>query len=79
MGTDRASLRTAGTVVLGLVIALSLLWIGGEMRYRNCVDAAEARFPAVAVSAFFGKQTGPTKVSFVKERARALDDCSRFF
>jgi hypothetical protein len=40
---------------------------------------ADARYPAVAVSAFTGRATGPLKVSFVAERARALDDCGRFF
>jgi hypothetical protein len=51
----------------------------GESRYRSCIARAEARYPAVAVSAFTGRATGPLKVSFVDERARALDDCGRFF
>ena len=42
------------------------------------IAKAEAKFPAVAVSAFTGRGTGPVKVSFVRERAAAVDDCGRF-
>ena len=50
----------------------------GEARYRSCIASAEARYPAVPVSAFNQQSTGPLKVSFVEERADALDDCGRF-
>lgn len=42
------------------------------------MEKAEAKFPAVPVSAFSGKQTGPLKVSFVSERAKAVDECGLF-
>ena len=68
---------------MGSVIALaSLVWIGGSANYRSCVEAAEAKYPAVPVSAFVTEdpgEVGPLKVSFVNERTDAVDDCSRFF
>ena len=29
--------------VLAVLVSLSLLWIGGELHYQGCVDAAAAR------------------------------------
>jgi hypothetical protein len=29
-------------VVIGLAVVACLLWVGGEMHYRNCVDTAKA-------------------------------------
>ena len=62
-----------------VIVALCAVLLLGESRYRSCIDRAEARYPAVPVSSFTGRATGPLKVSFVDERARALDDCGRFF
>ena len=62
-----------------LVIAISLFWMASEQHYRACVDRAQAQYPAVAVSSLISQQTGPLKVSFVRERARALDGCGHFF
>jgi hypothetical protein len=64
--------------VLVLVLLFALLFYG-ESRYRSCIAGAEAEFPAVPVSSFNQAETGPLKVSFVEERARALDECGRFF
>jgi hypothetical protein len=61
-----------------VLVVLSLVGLALEARYRSCIAAAEARYPAVAVSAFTTRQTGPVKVSFVRERQRAVDDCGRF-
>ena len=36
--------KALGIVVVLAVIAC-LLWIGGEMHYRNCVNTADARVP----------------------------------
>jgi len=66
-------------IVAAVVVALCAVLLVGEARYRNCIAKAEARYPAVPVSAFTGRATGPLKVSFVDERARALDDCGRVF
>jgi hypothetical protein len=60
-----------------VLVVLSLVVLALESRYRSCVAAAEAKYPAVAVSAFTTRNTGPVKVSFVRERQRAVDDCGR--
>lgn len=60
-----------------VVVAVALLWLAGEARYSGCVEAAAARYPPIAVSAFSGVQTGPLKVAYDAERAEALGDCSR--
>ena len=69
--------RIVGVLSIAL-IALALLLIAGEMRYSNCIDKAQAEFPASPVSAFNTKTTGPIKLSFVAERKKAVDDCDRF-
>jgi hypothetical protein len=63
--------------VLVLIFLFGLLFYG-EARYRNCIARAEAEFPAVPVSSFNQRDTGPLKVSYVGERARALERCGRF-
>ena len=75
----QTSPATIAFVVAAIVVALCGVLLVGESRYRSCIARAEARYPAVPVSAFTGRATGPLKVSFVDERARALDDCGRFF
>ena len=60
-----------------IVLVLTAILLVGESRFRSCIERAEAEFPAVPVSAFTGNQTGPLKVSFVEERAQALEDCGR--
>jgi hypothetical protein len=60
-----------------LAFLLGLLFYG-EARYRSCIARAEAEFPGVPVSSFNQRATGPLKVSYVEERARALDGCGRF-
>lgn len=74
--------RRTTAIAVGVALAVaSLAWIGGSENYRSCVEAAEAKFPAVPVSAFVTDdpgEVGPLKVSFVNERAAAVDDCSRF-
>jgi hypothetical protein len=74
--TSRA---TFAFVVVALVVAVCAVMLVGESRYRSCIARAEAEFPAVPVSSFSGEVTGPLKVSYVEERARALGDCGRFF
>ena len=65
-------------VAIALVV-ISLLWTASEQHYRACVAKAEAKFPAIPISALTGRTTGPLKVSFVEERSRAVDGCSHFF
>ena len=63
--------------LLVLLVLFGLLFYG-EARYRSCIARAAAEFPAVPVSSFNQDDTGPLKVSFVAERASALDRCGRF-
>ena len=75
-----AALGTAGIagLIAAALVVIALLWTASEMHYRGCVEKAQAKFPAVPVSAFAGKQTGPLKVSFVSQRAKAVDECGHF-
>jgi hypothetical protein len=72
-------MRTAAGVAAAasVAIAVALLWLASEAHFRGCVDETAARYPPIAVSAFSGKQTGPLKVAYDRERAEALDECSR--
>ena len=70
------ALGIAAILAVALIV-MSLLWIASEMHLRACVEKAEARFPAVPVSSFSGPETGALKVSFVKERQEAVDECGR--
>ena len=78
--SSRSSAGAAGIagLIAAALVVIALLWTASEMHYRACVEQAEAKFPAVPVSAFGGKETGPLKVSFVKERAKAVDECGHF-
>ena len=73
----RFRLRLVALVAL-VVIAVCFVDLAVQARTRTCISEAEARYPAVPVSAFSGEQTGPLKVSFVAERQRAVDDCGLF-
>ena len=73
---SRAVVLTA--VATGVILVLLGLLALGEMRYRSCIARAAAQYPAIPVSAFTGRATGPLKVSYASERAAALDDCGRF-
>lgn len=57
-------------VVLAL---LGLFWVGSEMHYRNCVDAATASTPAPKPEPDLIVEGEETDVS----RQRAVDACSR--
>jgi hypothetical protein len=67
-----------GAIFAVALIVLSLLWLGSSMQTRACVEEAAAKYPAVPVSAFSGRDTGPLKVSFVRERTEAIDGCGIF-
>ena len=68
--------RIGGMIAVVLLVIAAILAVG-EMRYQTCIQKADEKFPAVPVSAFNGRATGPVKVSFVKERAAAVDGCGR--
>jgi len=63
-----------------VAVGLGLVWLASEAHYQGCIARANAEFPAVPVSAFGGSKvaTGPVKVSFVAQRAKALKDCHHF-
>ena len=64
-------------VILGIVSTVALWRLADETGRRACIEAAQAKYPAVAVSAFERNRsaTGPLKVSSPRERAAAVDDC----
>lgn len=73
-----APLLTLVLAIVGVVIAVALWRLAGETGERACIEAAEAKYPAVPVSAFVTRDrsaTGPLKLSFVRERTRAVDAC----
>lgn len=64
--------------VVGVVIAVGVWRLAGETDQRACIEAAAAKYPAVPVSAFVTRDrsaTGPLKVSYIRERSRAVDAC----
>ena len=63
--------------IMAVVVSVAVFWGTMESHYRSCVMAAEARFPAVPVSALTTRATGPLKLSFVVERERAVNSCGR--
>ncbi len=62
---------------MAVLITAAAVWGAMESHYRSCVASAEARFPAVPVSAMNGTQTGPLKLSFLTERQEAVEGCGR--
>jgi hypothetical protein len=64
--------------IVGLFVAIGIWRLGSETSERACIEAAEARYPAVSVSAFVTRDrsaSGPLKLSFVRERQRAVAEC----
>jgi hypothetical protein len=72
-----APVLTLVLVIVGVIIAVALWRLAGETGERACIEAAEAKYPAAPVSAFQRNRsaTGPLKLSFVRERTRAVDAC----
>jgi cytochrome oxidase assembly protein ShyY1 len=65
-------------VVAGLLMASGLWQLANETEKRACIEAAQARYPAVGVSAFVTRNradSGPIKLSFERERQRAVAAC----
>ena len=64
--------------VSAAVIAYALLKTAGATDERACIEAANAKYPPVGVSAFVTRDrrdTGPIKLSYVTERQRAVNAC----
>jgi hypothetical protein len=68
---------TLAAVLVGLIAAIALWKQASAVNERACIEAAEAKYPAVAVSAFARNTsaTGPLKISFIRERTRAVNAC----
>lgn len=66
-------------IALASVIGAVALWrTANETGQRACIEAANAKYPPVGVSAFVTRDrrdTGPIKLSYVRERAREVDRC----
>jgi hypothetical protein len=77
MDSTRGSIGVGVAAAAFVVAALALLWGASEAHFRACVEEVSARYPPIAVSAFSGRQTGPLKVAYDRERVEALEGCSR--
>jgi hypothetical protein len=65
-------------LIAGLFAAWGLWRLASETEQRACIEAAQARYPAVGVSAFVTRDrrdSGPIKLSFERERQRAVAAC----
>lgn len=61
----------AVVVLLGILAAL--LWIGGELHYRGCVDAVQGSYGTTSIKSYFGAEG-----ALQDRRARAVRECSRW-
>jgi len=77
MDSERGSIAAGIAAAAFVAGALALLWGAGEAHFSGCVEEVSARYPPIAVSAFSRRETGPLKVAYDRERAEALDSCSR--
>jgi len=81
-------MKRRGQLVLAIPAALltaSLLWIGGEMHYRNCLQSAELHHPVRYVAAREPGIGGPNPYLSIpahftgrEERNEAISTCSRW-
>ena len=71
-------LLTLVIAIASVVVAVALWRTAGATDERACIEAANAKFPPVGVSAFVTRDradTGPIKLSYVRERQRAVEAC----
>jgi Na+-transporting methylmalonyl-CoA/oxaloacetate decarboxylase gamma subunit len=71
-------MRVAVLFLTAFLLAVAI-WAAGELHYRSCVNAAEARTPVAVVkdSGFGGAGTPVDKLTGTRARARAVGGCSR--
>ena len=78
-GLQRLAPALTLVIAIASVIAAIALWkSAGATDERACIEAAQAKYPAIGVSAFVTRDrrdTGPIKLSFVDERQNAVDKC----
>ena len=59
-------------LAIGAALAFAGLRIAGELHKQNCIEEAQANFPAVAIDAGAGGRVAP---SFVGPRRQAVAEC----
>jgi len=67
-----ATVKRSAAVAIGiggLIFIVLLVWIGGELHYRNCLEEVELKHP-VALQQNAGAE--------IAEREDAIDSCSRW-
>ena len=79
------AILTAALLVVALIAAVGIWKLAGATsdeadaaERRACIEEAQARYPAVSGSAFVTRDrsaSGPLKLSFVRERQRAVAAC----
>jgi parvulin-like peptidyl-prolyl isomerase len=66
-------------IAIASIVAAWALWQTADATdERACIEAANAKYPPVGVSAFVSRDrrdTGPIKLSYVTERLRAVNAC----
>ena len=70
-----ATIFTGLIAVAMIAIAVALFSLASQAKYGNCVAAQAAKYPAIGVSAFNTKSTGPIKVAYDAERRKAVEAC----
>jgi hypothetical protein len=71
------SILSVVAVIIGIsavVAAYSLVRISSADKYAACVSAQVAKYPAIGVSAFNTKETGPIKLAYDVERRNAVSN-----
>ncbi|HVE67449.1 MAG TPA: hypothetical protein VNB64_02590 [Solirubrobacteraceae bacterium] len=76
-------MRRLTVVVLAILTLGALLWIGGELHYRNCIDAAKAEVSTAPGADGWGRSgsggwtLGDASGDAAQERSDRVQGCSR--
>lgn len=64
----------SAVIALALIaIAVALFSLSSGIKQSACVAEQSAKYPAIGVSAFNTKTTGPIKVAYDAERRKAIE------
>ncbi|MDQ8044811.1 MAG: hypothetical protein AAGC46_20600 [Solirubrobacteraceae bacterium] len=74
-GPSVVGVAAAIVAIASIIAAFSLVRIASADHYAACVNAQVAKYPAIGVSAFNTKTTGPIKVAYDAERRAAVNKC----
>lgn len=75
LGSTARLIAAALALLVAGALVVALWRIGDGIRQQGCVAKVQARYPAVPVSAYATRGTGPLKLSYAGERARAVAVC----